>query len=180
MNNEISVVRRTDISTTDLQIKHRAYLKAGTADNTRNAYQSATRHFERWGGRLPTDKNTIIQYLLQHAEHLSPRTLDVRLTALSQWHQYQKFNDPCKDIDVKKTLEGIRRVHGKPKQKAKALTLAEISKMIEWLQAQPDTYKRLRDLAMLQIGYFGAFRRSELVKIEIKDLRWEPEGLLKE
>ena len=30
----------------------------------------------------------------------------------------------------------------------------------------------------VQVGFLGAFRRSELVAIQVEDLRWEPEGLI--
>ena len=36
---------------------------------------------------------------------------------------------------------------------------------------------RLRDNALLQIGFFGAFRRSELVAIQCKHIKWEKEGI---
>lgn len=178
LRTDITAKRPVRLTVTELLAQHQRYLQAATSDNTRKTYRSAILHFERWGGFLPTDKETIIRYLLEHAEHLNPRTLDVRLTALSQWHQFQGFNDPCQNPSVRKTLKGIRHTHGKPKQKAKALRLEHLAIMLNWLNTQPDSNKKLRDLALLQIGFFGAFRRSELVDIEVKDLIWEPEGLI--
>jgi integrase len=34
-----------------------------------------------------------------------------------------------------------------------------------------------RDTALLQIGYFGALRRSELVAIQYEDITWSEEGI---
>lgn len=166
------------LSPTDLLARQQQYLHAATAENTRRAYRSAVRHFEMWGGRLPTDSATLTRYLLDYAVTLSPRTLDVRVTALSQWHRYQRFPDPAQDMTVRKTLEGIRRTHGKPRRKAKALNLDHLAAMLKMLQAQPTSLKALRDHALLLIGFFGGFRRSELVAISIADLHWEAEGLL--
>ncbi|MEJ2670308.1 MAG: integrase, partial [Gammaproteobacteria bacterium] len=45
----------------------RHYLQASTSDNTRKAYRSAIRQFEKWGGRLPTDRDTVVSYLLAKA-----------------------------------------------------------------------------------------------------------------
>lgn len=42
----------------------------------------------------------------------------------------------------------------------------------------PDTKKKHRDIALVLTGFFGAFRRSEVVAVQVKDLVWEPEGLL--
>lgn len=166
------------LSPTDLFARQQQYLHAATAENTRRAYRSAVRHFEAWGGRLPTDSATLSRYLLDYAVTLSPRTLDVRVTALSQWHRYQRFPDPTQDTTVRKTLEGIRRTHGKPRRKAKALSLDHLATMLAALQSQPASLKSLRDRALLLIGFFGGFRRSELVAISITDLQWEAEGLL--
>lgn len=154
------------------------YLQAATSDNTRRAYRSAVRQFEEHGGRLPTDQSTLVQYLLAKAPALNPRTLDLHLTAISQWHHYQGFSDPVSTPLVRKTMDGIRRTHGQPKRKAKALRLEHIAQMIANLRQLPQTKKQRRDIALILVGFFGAFRRSELVALRVCDLIWEPEGLL--
>ena len=126
----------------------------------------------------PTDRENLVEYLLERSKMLNPRTLDLHLTAIKQWHQVQGFTDPVQDPLIRKTMEGIRRIHGKPKQKDKALRLEHIVVMIEHLQQLPDNKKKFRDIALILTGFFGAFRRSELVSIQIEDLRWEPEGLI--
>lgn len=156
----------------------RHYLQAATSDNTRKAYRSAIRQFEKWGGRLPTDQDTVVRYLLARAESLNSRTLDLHLTAIGQWHHYQGIVDPVKDPLVRKTMEGIRRTHGQPKRKAKALRLDHIAQMVNHLRHLPDSKKKQRDIALLLSGFFGAFRRSELIAIQVSDLMWEPEGLI--
>lgn len=156
----------------------RHYLQAATSDNTRKAYRSAIRQFEKWGGRLPTDLDTVVRYLLARAESLNSRTLDLHLTAIGQWHYYQGIIDPVKDPLVRKTMEGIRRTHCQPKRKAKALRLEHIAQMVNHLRHLPDSKKKQRDIALLLTGFFGAFRRSELVAIQVSDLVWEPEGLI--
>ena len=75
-------------------------------------------------------------------------------------------------------MEGIRRTHGQPKRKAKALRLEHIAQMVDYLRCLPDSKKKHRDIALVLTGFFGAFRRSELVAIQISDLNWEPEGLI--
>jgi hypothetical protein len=93
----------------DLTARHRAFL-AATSDNTRRTYRSAIRHFLTWGGTLPGDEATMIRYLLAYAPSLNPRTLALRLTALSQWHVHQGFADPASTPTVRKTLAGIARI----------------------------------------------------------------------
>lgn len=156
----------------------RHYLQAATSDNTRKAYRSAIRQFEKWGGRLPADREVVVRYLLARAEKLNVRTLDLHLTAISQWHHHQGITDPVRDPLVRKTMEGIRRTHGQPKRKARALRLEHIAHMINYLRQPLYTRKKFRDIALVLTGFFGAFRRSELVAIQINDLVWEPEGLI--
>lgn len=162
---------------TDLTARHRAFLAAATADNTRRTYRSAIRHFQAWGGVLPCDEATVIRYLLAYANSLNPRTLALRLTALSQWHIHQGFADPAATPTVRKTFSGIARTHGKPKKKAKALPVEDLERIVIHLGTL-DTIKAKRDKALLQIGFFGGYRRSELVSLEVPHVAWEPDGIV--
>ncbi len=168
----------TDLPSPDASETLRQYLSAATSENTRKAYRSAIKQFEKWGGRLPTEQHSVIEYLLAKAPTLSVRTLDLHLTAMSQWHRYQGLSNPIDTPLVRKTMEGIRRSHGQPKRKAKALRLEHIATMVSHLRQLPSANKRCRDLALVLTGFFGAFRRSELVSIRVQDLVWEPEGLV--
>jgi integrase len=161
----------------ELLVRHQEFLAAATSDNTRRAYRSAIRHFLNWGGVLPSDVQTLVRYLLTHSQSLNPRTLALRLTALSQWHLQQGFPDPSASASVRKTLTGIERIHGKPKKKAKALPVEDLELIIQSM-ATLDTLQAKRDRALLQLGFFGAYRRSELVNLQISHLQWESEGLV--
>jgi len=152
------------------------YIHAATSDNTRKAYQADIRHFIAWGGLLPTSSDVVMQYLEQHAKRLNPRTLVRRLTALKQWHLYQGFIDPTAHPALRKTLAGIKNVHGKPKKKALPITLETLSTMANALNASGRMID-WRNCALLQIGFFGAFRRHELVSITWEDILFVPEGI---
>lgn len=161
----------------ELAARHQAFLAAATSDNTRRTYRSAIRHFQAWGAGLPADESCVIRYLMAYADSLNARTLALRLTALSQWHVYQGFADPASTPTVRKTLAGIARLHGKPKRKARALPLEDLERIVAQLTALGGI-KALRDSALLQLGFFGGFRRSELVGLMLEDIRWEPQGLV--
>ena len=152
------------------------YIEAATSDNTRKAYRQDIRHFYSWGGVLPTTPDLVISYLQHYAPTLNSRTLVRRLTALKNWHVLQGFLDPTAHPLVSKTLTGIKNVHGCPKEKALALTIDTLSTMVAFLKAK----NRLidwRNSALLQIGFFGAFRRSELTSIQFEDLNFVEEGV---
>lgn len=166
----------TALAAHELRERHRRFLAAATSDNTRRAYRSAVAHFLSWGGMLPADDGTITRYLLAYADQLNPRTLTLRLAALSQWHLTQGFRDPTVSPSVRKTMKGIRRDNGRPRKRAKALPLEDLQTIVSRLESTP-TPATLRDSALLQIGYFGAFRRQELVDLKAEHLHWEREGL---
>lgn len=155
----------------------RQFLAAATSENTRRTYRSAIRHFLDWGGSLPADERALLHYLLDHAASHNSRTLALRLTALSQWHVQQGFNDPTASATVRKTLKGIGRTHGRPKRQARALSLEDLDTIVQWLATQ-DGLKARRDSALLQLGFFGGYRRSELAGLQVADLQWEDAGLV--
>lgn len=160
----------------DIATLNNRYQIAATSDNTRRAYQSDIRHFENWGGQLPATTEAILRYLHAFAETLNPRTLSRHVTALKQWHRYQNFSDPTQSPIVSKTLTGISRMHGKPKNKAAPLLPEHLIKITEYLLAQ-NTLASMRDSALLQMGFLGAFRRSELVSIKTDHINWQPDGI---
>lgn len=152
------------------------YIHAATSGNTRKAYQADIRHFIQWGGLLPTTAGVIMRYLQQHASKLNPRTLARRLTALKNWHTSQGFADPTTHQAVRKTLTGIKNVHGQPKIKALPITIEVLMIMAKHFE-QSGRLIDCRNNAILQIGFFGAFRRSELIAIEWEHVRFLPEGI---
>ena len=162
-----------DLTTT---INERNYLHEATSNNTRKAYQADIRHFIAWGGLLPTTSDKVIQYLHAYAEALNARTLSRRLIAIKNWHIYQGFPDPTQHPLVKKTMTGIHHVHGKPKLKARAISLDDISLLANHL-LQDNTLMAMRNCALILLGFYGAFRRSELVKIRFEDLTFSNDGV---
>src|SRR3990167_7803456 len=169
-HDEIALRKQNDDTLTN------RYQIAATSDNTRRAYQSDIRHFQNWGGQLPSTTEGVLRYLHAYAEILNPRTISRHITAIKQWHHYQNFPDPTQLPIVAKTLTGIARIHGKPKEKAAPLLPEHLIKITEYLRTQ-NTLAAIRDKALLQMGFLGAFRRSELVAISLEHITWQPKGI---
>ena len=73
-------------------------------------------------------------------------------------------------------MKGIRRVHGVKQKQAAAITEDELVKITsQILGIAPKTFGIE---ALLLVGFAGAFRRSELVGINVEDLIWKPDGLM--
>jgi site-specific recombinase XerD len=75
---------------------------------------------------------------------------------------------------VKATLRGIKRtLRHSPARKAPA-TSDKVAKMVAMTA---DNARGLRDRALLLLGFAGAFRRSELVALNLEDLEFCEHGL---
>lgn len=177
-NSDIALRKNSsqDIQNGTPLISLHTYIQAATSQNTRRAYQQDIRHFLNSGALLPATLEGVIRYLQQYAPILNPRTLDRRLTAIKNWHTSQGFDDPTANLLVRKALTGIKNIHGRPKEKALALQIEQLTKMALFLRNRAELID-CRNNAILQIGFFGAFRRSELAAIQLEHINYVSEGV---
>ncbi len=157
----------------------RGYVEAATAPNTRRAYRSDWADFTAWCERhgldaLPAMPGTVALYLSALAGVAKVSTVQRRLTAIAKAHRAAGYETPTKSEAVHLTMRGIRRTHGvAPNQKAPAV-LADLRAMLGVL---PNNLIGARDRALLLLGFAGAFRRSELVSLDIADLAFGERGM---
>jgi integrase len=84
------------------------------------------------------------------------------------------FDSPTTKAAVRLCLAGIRRELGVRQQgKAPALT-QDVAAMLSHV---PEGLLGQRDRALLLVGFAGAFRRSELVALEVEDLEFTEDGM---
>ncbi len=169
-----------EISRRALTVVHEEtdYIKAATCANTRQAYQSDIRDYQdKFAGPLPASSDDVVRYLKWSATRVNPNTIKRRLTSLRQWHRLQSYPDPTQDELIGKTMLGIARTHGKPKRKARALDLEGLASLVEYCDANPSR-KNIRNKAALLVGYYGAFRCSELVIQTWEQIEFVREGVI--
>ena len=150
------------------------YLLAALSSNTQKAYHHDVEHFMQWGGQIPATPKKVAQYLAYYARSLSVATLTRRVTAIHQAHQHQGYPSPTKAALVKETLQGIRRMHGCAQRRVLPLLHSQLN---TWVKTQHGVMG-LRDKALLLVGFAGAFRRSELVNIQVSQVRFVKQGML--
>lgn len=150
------------------------YAENAISASTREAVQSDIRLFEAWGGTIPATPEAVSMYISAHARQLSVATLKRRLASISTAHQLAGHKSPTADPLVRRTMQGIRRIHGKPQKQAKPLTVVEITTIVG---AISDNLTGLRDRALILLGFAGAFRRSELVGLDVRDLAFTAVGI---
>jgi integrase len=156
-----------------------ALARQAAAPATLRAYKADWQHFARWCAAsgfvpVPAEPAIVGAYLASLAETHAPSTIRRRLAALGKMHRFNDLPWNPSHRDIQEPLRGLLRQHGRPAQKAAALTLA----MLRQLLATCDTTARgRRDRALLLFGFAGALRRSELVALQVEDVALAAGGL---
>ncbi len=156
-----------------------SYIRQAKAAHTVKAYRSDWADFEKFcQGRevasLPAAPATVAAYAAEAARRLKARTIERRLTAISQAHQMAGYANPTEDKLVRTVLAGIRRVKGTAQVGKEPLSPDLLRRMLGPVSSD---LRATRDRALLLVGFAGAFRRSEVVGLRSEDLRLGPEGL---
>ncbi len=157
-----------------------SYARRSKAANTLKAYRSDWAAFEtfcqgRGVASLPASPATVAAYAADTARTLKANTVERRLTAISQAHQLAGCANPVEDKLVRTVMAGIRRAKGTAQQGKDPLSPDILRKMFA---GAPDDLRTVRDRAMLLVGFAGALRRSELVKLRFEDVRFTEGGLV--
>lgn len=161
--------------TTELSTRARDYVSAAKSENTRRMYTSAWAEFEAFckahgGMTLPAQPQMLVDYLTQLADAgQRVSTIQLKLSAISFAHETAKAANPVKDESVRLLMQGIRRKLGTAAQQKAPIVRADLVRMVE---AVPEGPRGLRDRVILLLGFAGAFRRSELVSLDVEDVRF--------
>ena len=156
-------------------------LAASIAPATTRVYQHDWAMFERWTAAhglesLPASPQTVARYLTDLARDHKPATIGQHMSAISAAHQAAGIEEPpTRSLLVRKTVSGIRRQLGVAPAAKAALTVADLRAVIAGL---PDNLKGTRDRALLLVGFQSAFRRSELVGIDVEHIEFVAEGMV--
>ncbi len=170
----------TTLAATDIDlVQALKFARAEKAPATRRAYRSDFDLFRSWCeakglAGLPAQPETIAAFLAAEAGRgIKAATIGRRVAAIRYAHKLAGHEPPTNSEVVKATVRGIRRSIGAAKTR-KAPLLAEVARAMA--QAAPPSLKGLRDRAMLLLGFAGAFRRSELVALDVSDIQEEEDG----
>ena len=157
-----------------------AYAKAEKAVGTRRAYKTDFAIFRAWcadrgANALPAEPATVAAFLAWEANRrIRPSTIGRRVAAIRYAHKLAGHESPTDDERVRATMRGIRRSVGSAPTKKAPATADRIMAM---LPVAGTGLADLRDRALLLLGFAGAFRRSELVALDIEDIEETKDGL---
>lgn len=175
------------------------------AANTTRAYTSDLKSYTQFCAlhgltALPTDVATLteyVAYLATEKPYVIPNdggsrekkkgqqpltgthslaTIKRHLAAIRKAHQLGGYPLPATVDALNVVMEGIARTLGKRQDQAAAFTVEELKQTIRGLDLE--TTAGVRDRSLLLLGFAGAFRRSELVALNIEELEFTERALV--
>ena len=144
------------------QLSEVEYLEATRAPSTRREYANDVRLFIDAGGSIPATVDQIVAYVTAIGSRLSVATIERRLVSIHVGHLDQGYQSPVSDARVKQVMKGVRRSVGVAQRRVLAVE-KDILLDLWSVAAKRKPVWAARTIALLAIGWGGAFRRSELV-----------------
>ncbi len=170
MKNLISNVKSLEIET----LKN---LKNSKANNTLRAYQSDFKDFSAFCTKngfssIPTQPKIIALYITHLSKNSKFSTLKRRIASISVIHKLKGHYLDTKHPIIMENLHGIKRTLGSRQKAKKPILIKDLKLIINAIDKE-----KIRDKALILIGFAGGFRRSELVNIDYEDIEFVNEGV---
>ena len=171
----------TDIKS--LEIETLKNLKNSKSVNTLRAYSSDYKDFSVFCAKnnfssLPTEPKVVALYLTHLSKSSKFSTLKRRIASISVVHKLKGHYIDTKHPLIIENLLGIKRKNGSNQKAKKPILINDLKDIVNAINEQKiKDIRKLRDKALILIGFAGGFRRSELVDIEYEDVEFVREGV---
>jgi integrase len=157
------------------------YAGKSIAPGTIATYKGDWAEFSQWARRqgvdptaLPVHPVVVAAWLATLASTIGRSALRRRIAAIAWHHRSLGHTWQAGHVAIRQTLTGITREHPRPVRPAAALISTDVKRLIAVCLSD---LAGLRDRALFLVGLAGAFRRSELVGIDVAHLRFETESV---
>ena len=165
----------TDVKS--LEIETLKNLKNSKANNTLRAYQSDFRDFTAFCSKngfssMPTQPKILALYITHLSKSSKFSTLKRRIASISVIHKLKGHYLDTKHPIIMENLHGIKRTLGSRQKAKKPILINDLKLIINVIDKE-----KIRDKALILVGFAGGFRRSELVNIYYEDVEFVPEGV---
>ena len=164
----------------DLLDQARDYAGAAKAPNTARAYRADWAHFSTWAAdhdrqALPADGETVALYVVAlAATGYKTSTIRRRISAIAR-----RTRPPAaRRRRARRGQSGLVWDQARPRHRAAGKAPALVDDVRAMVQHLGPEVSGTRDRALLLLGFAGAFRRSELVGLDLADLESTPQGLI--
>jgi integrase len=151
------------------------------AVNTQRAYKSDLKYFKEWcvitgQSELPVSAPTLAAYVSYLADTHKWASINRKLAAISKLHELNNLDLPTKDKAFRAVMEGIKRTNGVRQKQAPAFKMKELKTGLQGIDTAINA--GLRDKCLILLGFAGAYRRSELVSLNIEDVQFNDDGVI--
>ena len=167
----------------NLELETIENLRSSKAKNTLRAYKADYKDFDIFCSKnnfqsMPADPKILSLYLTHLSKNSKFSTLKRRLASISSVHRIKGHYIDIKHPIIIENLLGIKRNKGIKQTSKKPLLINEIKLIIDVINnSNIKLLRRIRDKALILLGFSGGFRRSELVNLEYEDLDFVSEGV---
>ena len=158
-------------------------LKNSKSNNTIRAYKADYNDFALFCSKnnfqsMPTQPKIIALYLTNLSKTSKYSTLKRRLASISVLHKMKGHYIDTKHPIIIENLMGIKRANGSNQKGKKPILINDLKVLIKAIyQTKDKEIRKVRDKAIVLVGFSGGFRRSELVSIEYEDLEFVVQGV---
>ena len=177
-----------------LEIETLKNLRSSKAANTLRAYQADFKDFSSFCTKngltaIPTEPKILALYLTHLSNTSKFSTLKRRIASISVIHKMKGYYLDVKHPIIMENLHGIRRTKGTNQKAKKPILINNLKQIINVIDQSinncdlPNREKikiiknKIRDKAIILIGFAGGFRRSEIVNIDYDDIEFVEEGI---
>ena len=174
----------TDLTTKikNLELDTLSNVRTSKSKNTIKAYNSDFNDFKSFcaihGQRsMPTNPKTLSLYITHLLKHQNSALLKGELLLLSVVHKLSGHYLDVKHPLISENLLGIKRKICTFQKSKKPILINHLKNIIEVISKETKPNIKLKNKALILIGFAGGFRRSELVSIQYEDVEFVPEGV---
>lgn len=151
------------------------------AINTQRAYTSDIKYFKQWcaengQSELPVSAPALAAYVSHLADTHKWASINRKLAAMRKLHELNNLDLPTKDKAFRAVMEGIKRTKGVRQKQAPAFKMKELKTVLQAIETT--TNAGLRDRCLILLGFAGAYRRSELVGLNVEDVDFNDDGAI--
>ena len=149
-------------------------IEGAYAPSTIRAYRADFKDFihfchDRNANALPGQPHLVVEYICKlTGSGRSSASIRRALCGLSAIHKLNRFDDPTKDPDVALEMRRMHRKLGRSSSQAGSINADTLDKLV---LATDDSIRGIRDRALLIVAYDTLCRRSELVSLQVKDVK---------
>ena len=170
----------TDVKSLELETLKN--LKTSKSINTLRAYKADYKDFTRFCIKhgfksMPTEPKILTLYLTHLSQTSKFSTLKRRLASISVIHKVSGHYIDTKHPMITENLMGIKRIKGSYQKAKKPILVNELKLIVNVIDKDKNEKRKVKNKALILVGFAGGFRRSELVGILFEDIDFVPEGV---